>query len=41
MCGTISYTSRSTVIMLRSATGLVYSASGDAVLATTLKKCTP
>jgi len=37
----ISYTSRSTVIMLRSATELVYSASGDAVLATTLKKCTP
>ena len=37
----ISYTSRSTVIMLRSATELVYSASGDAVLATTLKKCAP
>ena len=37
----ISYTSRSTVIMLRSATELVYSASGDAVLATTLKKCSP
>jgi hypothetical protein len=37
----ISYTSRSTVIMLRSATELVYGASGDAVLATTLKKCTP
>ena len=37
----ISFTSRSTVIMLRSATELVYSASGDPVLATTLKKCTP
>jgi hypothetical protein len=37
----ISYTSRSTVIMLRSATELVYSASGDPVLATTLKKCAP
>jgi hypothetical protein len=35
----ISFTSRSTVIMLRSPTELVYSASGDAVLATTLKKC--
>ena len=38
---TISYTSRSTVITLRSATELVYSASGDPVLATTLKKCAP
>ena len=37
----ISYTSRSTVITLRSATELVYSASGDPVLATTLKKCAP
>ena len=37
----ISFTSRSTVIMLRSATELVYSASGDPVLATTLKKCAP
>ena len=37
----ISFTSRSTVIMLRSPTELVYSASGDAVLATTLKKCAP
>ena len=36
----ISFTSRSTVITLRSATELVYSASGDPVLATTLKKCT-
>jgi hypothetical protein len=35
----ISFTSRNTVIMLRSPTELVYSASGDAVLATTLKKC--
>jgi hypothetical protein len=35
----ISFTSRSTVIMLRSATELAYSASGDPVLATTLKKC--
>jgi hypothetical protein len=35
----ISFTSRSTAIMLRSPTELVYSASGDAVLATTLKKC--
>ncbi len=37
----ISFTSRSTVITLRSATELVYSASGDPVLATTLKKCAP
>ena len=37
----ISYTSRSTVITLRSATELVYSATGDPVLATTLKKCAP
>ena len=37
----ISYTSRSTVITLRSATELVYSASGDPVLSTTLKKCAP
>ena len=37
----ISFTPRSTVITLRSATELVYSASGDSVLATTLKKCTP
>ncbi len=35
----ISFTSRSTVITLRSATELVYSASGNSVLATTLKKC--
>ncbi len=33
----ISFTSRSTVIMLRSPTELVYSASGDATLATILK----
>ena len=37
----ISYTSRSAVITLRSATELAYSATGDPVLATTLKKCTP
>jgi hypothetical protein len=37
----ISYTSRSVMIALRSATELVYSASGDAALATTLKKCAP
>ncbi len=37
----ISYTSRSVIIALRSATELVYSASGDPALATTLKKCTP
>ena len=35
----ISYTSRSVMIALRSATELVYSASGDPALATTLKKC--
>ena len=35
----ISYTSRSTVITLRSPTELFYSASGDPALATTLKKC--
>ena len=38
---TISYTSRSTVITLRSATELLYSATGDPVLATILKKCAP
>jgi hypothetical protein len=37
----ISYTSRSTFITLRSPTELLYSATGDPVLATTLKKCTP
>ena len=37
----ISYTSRSVIIALRSATELVYSASGDPALATTLKKCAP
>jgi hypothetical protein len=37
----ISYTPRSVMIALRSATELIYSASGDAALATTLKKCTP
>ena len=37
----ISYTSRSVMIALRSTTELLYSASGDAALATTLKKCTP
>jgi hypothetical protein len=37
----ISYTSRSVMITLRSATELVYSASGDPALATTLKKCAP
>ena len=37
----ISYTSRSAIIVLRSATELAYSASGDPVLATTLKKCAP
>ena len=37
----ISYTSRSAVITLRSATELAYSATGDPVLATTLKKCAP
>ena len=37
----ISYTSRSVIIALRSATELIYSASGDPALATTLKKCAP
>ncbi len=37
----ISYTSRNTVITLRSPTELMYSATGDPVLATTLKKCAP
>jgi hypothetical protein len=37
----ISYSSRSVMIALRSATELVYSASGDRALATTLKKCPP
>ena len=37
----ISFTSRSVMIALRSATELIYSASGDAALATTLKKCAP
>src|SRR5579863_6889966 len=37
----ISYTSRSVMIALRSPTELVYSASGDPALATTLKKCAP
>ena len=37
----ISYTSRSVMIVLRSPTELAYSASGDPVLATTLKKCAP
>src|SRR5271166_4129490 len=37
----ISYTSRSLMIGLRSATELVYSPSGDPALATTLKKCAP
>ena len=37
----ISYTSRSVMISLRSPTELIYSASGDPVLATTLKKCAP
>jgi hypothetical protein len=37
----ISYTPRSVMIALRSATELVYSASGDPALATTLKKCAP
>ena len=35
----ISYTSRSVLIALRSATELSYTASGDLALATTLKKC--
>jgi hypothetical protein len=37
----ISYTSRSVMIALRSPTELIYSASGDPALATTLKKCPP
>ena len=37
----ISYTSRSVMIALRSPTELIYSASGDSALATTLKKCAP
>jgi hypothetical protein len=37
----ISYTSRSVMVVLRSETELVYSASGDPALATTLKKCAP
>ena len=37
----ISYTSRSVMIALRSTTELVYSASGNSALATTLKKCAP
>ena len=37
----ISFTPRSVMIALRSATELIYSASGDAALATTLKKCAP
>ena len=37
----ISYTPRSVMIALRSPTELVYSASGDAALGTTLKKCAP
>ena len=37
----ISYTSRSVMIALRSATELAYTASGDLALATTLKKCAP
>ncbi len=37
----ISYTSRSVMIGLRSPTELFYSASGDPALATTLKKCAP
>jgi hypothetical protein len=37
----ISYTPRSVMIALRSATKLIYSASGDPALATTLKKCAP
>ncbi len=35
----ISYTPRSVMIALRSTTELIYSASGDPALATTLKKC--
>jgi hypothetical protein len=37
----ISYTPRSVMIALRSPTELIYSASGDPALATTLKKCAP
>ena len=37
----ISFTPRSVMIALRSAIELIYSASGDAALATTLKKCAP
>jgi hypothetical protein len=37
----ISFTSRSVMIALRSPTELIYSASGDPALATTLKKCAP
>ena len=37
----ISFTSRSVMIALRSPSELTYSASGDLVLATTLKKCMP
>jgi hypothetical protein len=37
----ISYTPRSVMIALRSAIELIYSASGDPALATTLKKCAP
>jgi hypothetical protein len=37
----ISYTPRSVMIVLRSPTELIYSASGDPALATTLKKCAP
>ena len=37
----ITYTSRSVMIVLRSPTELAYSATGDPVLATALKKCPP
>jgi hypothetical protein len=37
----ISFTSRSVMIALRSTTELVYGAAGDPALATTLKKCAP
>jgi hypothetical protein len=37
----ITYTSRSVMIVLRSPTELAYSATGDPVLATALKKCAP
>ena len=37
----ITYTPRSVMITLRSATELLYSASGDPLLATALKKCPP